>query len=428
MVDLPRSRFPVAYARHPGDERPQNAHGLSEPAARSLEYWAAVRGSQPALFEGTASLTYRDWNEYADMLADGFASRGLGMDDVIAIRCRNRIEWAVIALACAKIEARLLSLDANLPASVLRERLIASRASAIILGDTAPLRINRALEGLSFRLRASIDAPFPGFFNFWDLFPPVAQPRFGRTQPSILAWTAGPEARVVGLPRRRTAPAAVSAPPSPDDGVSLITVPLHRTWGSGQFWTALAAGRAIALMRAFNPTEAIEAIARRQVTHWCAFPETFAELHRLGVDAIRAADVSSLRDVVIGGAPVPMMLRSWLVDAFGPVVSEAYGSTETGVISSLPAASFTVKRGSSGRPIRGAAVEIRDADGRALPAGTVGEVWARTQRTLECEIGGNARRSRRDANGFVATGDAGCIDADGFLYLKGRSDDQRIAG
>ena len=49
------------------------AQGLSEPAARSLEYWAAARGDQPALFEGTASLTYRDWNEYADMLADAFA-------------------------------------------------------------------------------------------------------------------------------------------------------------------------------------------------------------------------------------------------------------------------------------------------------------------------------------------------------------------
>lgn len=362
------------------------------------------------------------------MLADGFVSRGLGLDDVIAVRCRNRMEWAVIALACAKIEARLLTLDADLPANILRERLIASRAAAIIIGDTAPMRINHALEGLSFRLRASMDGVFPGFFNFWDLFPPVAQPRFGRTQPSMLAWTAGPEALAVALPRRRTAPAAVSRPPSPDDGVSLITVPLHRTWGSGQFWTALSAGRAIALMRSFNAADALSLIARRRVTHWCAYPETFAELHRFGADAIGAANTASLRDVVIGGAPVPMMLRAWLVDVFGPIVSEAYGSTETGVISSLPAANFVARRGSSGRPIRGAAVEIRDADGRALPAGAVGEVWARTQRTLECEIGGGARRYRRDADGFVATGDAGLIDTDGFLYLKGRSDDQRAAG
>jgi len=375
------------------------------------------------LFEGTASLSYRDWNEYADMLADGFASRGLGLDDVIAVRCRNRIEWAVIAMACAKIEARLLSLDPDLAVSVMRERLIASRAAAIIIGDTSPLRIQPALEGLSLRLRTSMDSAAPGFFNFWDLFPPVAQPRFGRIQPSILAWTAGHQARAVGLPRHRNAPAAVSKPPMADDGVSLITVPLHRTWGSGQLWAALAAGRSIALMRSFNAAEALDVIARRNVTHWHALPETFADLHRLGDEAIRAADVSSLRDLMIGGAPVPLMLRAWLARTFGAVVSEGYGSTETGMISQLPAASFGARRGSSGRPIRGAMVEVRDGEGRRLPPGAVGEIWARTQRSLECEIGGGARRFRRDADGFVATGDAGRIDSDGFIYLTGRSSD-----
>jgi long-chain acyl-CoA synthetase len=421
VVDQSRSRFPVAYARLPGDERPKHAQGLTEPAARSLEYWAAVRADRPALFEGTASLTYRDWNEYADMLADGFVSRGLGLDDVIAVRCRNRIEWAVIAMACAKIEARLLPLDPDMPPSLMRERLIASRASAFIIGDTSPARISAALDGLDLRLRTSMDGAAPGFFNFWDLFPPVSQPRFGRIQPSILAWTAGEKARAVGLPRRRNAPAAISKPPVPDDGVSLITVPLHRTWGSTQFWSALTAGRSIAVMRCFNAAEALEAIAKRGVTHWGAFPESFAELHRLGLNAIRAADTTTLKELVVGGSPVPLMLKAWLATTFGPIVSEAYGSTETGVIATLPASNFGAKRGSSGRPIRGALVEIRDASGRRLPAGVEGQVWARTPRTLECEIGGFQGR-HRDDDGYVATGDAGRFDTDGFLYLTGRAD------
>ncbi len=355
------------------------------------------------------------------MLADGFASRGLGLDDVIAVRCRNRIEWAVIAMACAKIEARLLSLDPDMPPSLMRERLIASRASAIIIGDTSPARISASLEGLDLRLRTSMEGAAPGFFNFWDLFPPVAQPRFGRIQPSILAWTAGEQARVVGLPRRRNAPAAVSKPPVPDDGVSLITVPLHRTWGSTQFWNAVAAGRAVAVMRSFNSADALETIKKRRVTHWAALPETFADLHRLGLKAIQAADTSSLKDLVVGGAPVPLMLKAWLADTFGPIVSEAYGSTETGVIATLPASNFRAKRGSSGRPIRGALVEIRDANGRRLPAGAEGQVWARTPRTLECEIGG-LQNKLRDQDGYVATGDAGRVDTDGFLYLTGRAD------
>src|SRR5262245_27026291 len=108
----------------------QSVRALKEPVARSLEYWASVRGGAPALFEGDASLTYAEWNDHADLLADAFAGRGLGLDDVIAVQCRNRIEWAVIALACAKLDARLLSLDPDLPASTLRERVIGARASA----------------------------------------------------------------------------------------------------------------------------------------------------------------------------------------------------------------------------------------------------------------------------------------------------------
>jgi acyl-CoA synthetase (AMP-forming)/AMP-acid ligase II len=380
-----------------------------------------VRGNAPALFEGTASLTFGDWNEYADMLADTFVARGLGLDDVIAVRCRNRIEWAVIALACAKIDARVLTLDADMPPRLLRERLIASRAAAVIVGDTAPVRLAAALDGLNLRLRATMDAPFPGFFNFWDLFPPVAQRRFGRAQPSMLAWSSGPGARPVAVPRRRNAAASISRAPMPDHGVSLITTPLHRIWGCVQFWGALSAGRAIVLTRAFNAMEALKLIRQHHVTNWSALPEAFAELHRLGAQAVRHAETHSLTEVVIGGAAAPWILKAWLVEQFGPIVSEAYGSTETGLISVLEAPRFQSKRGSCGRPIRGASVEIRDADGRRLPPGMVGQVWARTQRTLECEGSSGTRHMHRDDAGFVATGDAGRIDEEGFLYITGRA-------
>lgn len=391
--------------------------------ARSLEYWAVARGDRPALFEGTAQLTYRDWNEYADMLADTFASRGLGRDDVVAVRCRNRIEWAVVALACAKIDARLVTLDPDLPPSALRQRLISSRAAAVIVGDTAAGRLTQALNGLPLKLRTSMDGASPGFYNFWDLFPPVAQPRFGRAQPSLLAWTSGDGKRPVAIPRRRAAPASVSKPPIPKDGVSLITVPMHRVWACVQFWAALSAGRAVAFMRTFNAEAALQLIAERRVTHWWALPETFAELHRLGSDRVREAAHGSLRDVVIGGNAVPWKLKGWLVEIFGRAVSEAYGSTETGLIALIPSESFDAKRGSCGKPIRGAAVEVRDAGGQRLPPGAIGEIWARTQRTLECETGGGWSAVRRDADGFVATGDAGRIDEEGFIFLIGRSQD-----
>lgn len=375
------------------------------------------------MFEGEATLTYREWNEYADMLADGFASRGLGIGDVIAVRCRNRIEWAVIALACSKIDARLLTLDPDLRPRAFRERVIASRATAVIIGDIAPWRLAPALAGLDLRLRASMDGAFPSFYNFWDLFPPVARPRFGRAQPSLLAWSAGTKGHAVpvGVPPRRAAPASISRPPSPETGASLITVPLHRVWGPVQFWNALVAGRAIALMRNFNANAALETIRRRSITHWSSLPETFAELQKAGAERVRATDTSSLRELIIGGAAAPWTLKVWLADTFGPIVSEAYGSTAAGLIATMSVDLRSERIDSCGRPIRGVTVEIRDTAGRRLPPGSVGEIWARTRRSLECDLPLSASYARRDEEGFVATGDAGRMDAEGFIYIVGKS-------
>ena len=281
-------------------------------------------------------LTYHAWNEYADMLADALASRGLGSDDVIAVRCANRLEWAVIALACSKIDARLMTLD--------------------------------------------------------------------------------PE-----LPPRRSAPASLSRPPVPETGTSLITVPLHRVWGPVQFWAALVAGRSICLSRTFEPAAVLETIRKRRVTHWSAMPDSFEQLRELGADAVRAANTSSLRELEIGGAPATASLKAWVGDLFAPILSEAYGSTETGRISTMPFSRRAEKPGSCGRPVRGASVEIRDEVGQRLPVGAIGEIWARTQRSLECDLPTASPRARRDADGFVATGDVGRIDEDGFIYITGKA-------
>lgn len=369
-------------------------------------------------------LTYREWNEYADLLADAFTGRGLGLDDVIALQCRNRIEWAVIALACAKIDARLLTLDTDLTPQTLRDRLIAGRATALIVGDVAPTRLASALHGLPLKLKARMDGACPAFFNFWDLFPPVAPPRFGGAQPYLMAWTAQADtaAQPVGVPRRRAAPASLAPPPVPDFGASLITVPLHRVWGPMQFWAALIAGRAIALMRDFEPDHALDVIACRRITHWCAFPDTLAQIQDLGLDAARHRDMRSLRELVVGGAQASPQLKTWLNDSFGEILNEAYGSPETGLIAWMSPQQRVGRFDSCGRPLRGVTVEVRDANGQRLPSGVMGQIWARTPRSLACELPGANHGHRRDADGFVATGDAGLIDSDGYIYLTGRAE------
>ena len=207
----------------------------------------------------------------------------------------------------------------------------------------------------------------------------------------------------------------------PEVGVSLITLPLHRVWAPVQFWTALIAGRAIALMREFSPAAALDVIEKRRVTHWTALPEMFAELQAFGIDIERRYAMRSIRELVMGGAAAPETLRRWLAETFPTILCEAYGSPETGLIAWMAPQQRTSRPDSCGRALRGVSVEVRDLDGRRLPIGAIGQIWARTQRSIECELPGAGNNDRRDADGFVATGDAGRIDEDGYIYLTGRA-------
>lgn len=365
-------------------------------------------------------LSYFDWNDYADLLADALAGRGIGQGDVIALTCRNRMEWAVVAIAASKLDAPLLSLSPDLSVPALRDRLIAGRASAFIAGDCDPAAIAPAISGLPLALRATMDAPHVAFYNFWDLFGPAAPPRFGRAQPSQIAWTQGTrgQPQAVAIPPRRTAPASISRPPMPEHGCSLVTVPPHRIWHATQFWAALSAGRAIALVRHFNPFEVLQVIERRGVTHWSGLPEHFQRLSTLPAHLFGGAARGTLKEVVVGGAACSPPLKAWIMATFGPIVGEAYGSTETGLIALMPADRQGDRPDSCGRPTRGVIIEIRDAQGSRLPPNAIGEIWARTPRSLEADfISSRGLVSRRDEAGFVATGDSGRLDEDGYLYL-----------
>lgn len=354
------------------------------------------------------------------MLADALTQRGLGADDVIAVRCANRIEWAVIAIAAAKIDASLVTLDPDLEPPALRERIILSDASAVIVGDCDPTRVAPALVGLPFRLRATIDVAAPGFFDFFDLFPATAPRRFSRARPALISWTQGETRRAmpIMLPRRIVTPVGI-----PRDvtgaGCSLLTVPLHRVWGPVQFWAALEEGRSVAFMRRFRPRLALHTIEHRGVTHWSALPAALHQIGALPTPIVRNNDLSSMRELVVGGASVDWPLKLRLADLFGPIVSEVYGSTETGLISVMPPQNPHYKPGSCGRPLEDVAVEIRDAEGRRLPPNATGEIWARTPRALACELPGTYLR--KDAKGFIATADLGRLDEDGFLFVTGRT-------
>src|SRR5205085_7503425 len=139
-------------------------------------------------------------------------------------------------------------------------------------------------------------------------------------------------------------------------------------------------------------------------------------------------DLSALRMCVSGGAAMPVEVLRGFEEAFGTMVLEGYGLSETSPIASFNPPDSVRKPGTIGTPIRGVEMRVVDADDRQVPAGEVGEIvikgpnvmkgyWRRPQETAE---------AIRD--GWFHTGDMGRIDSDGYFTIVDRKKDLIIRG
>jgi long-chain acyl-CoA synthetase len=430
VANRSRSRQYFYGEGQPGPQYPNLARPLTAPTARSLEYWAQTRPGEIALVEDGNVLSYRDWNDYADQLADAFADAGLCTGDVLALRARTRLEWLVVACAVAKLDAVLLPIDPRLPPQDVRRILIDAGAAALVCDDAAPDALLPLLIGLPFKLRATIDTPALGFRNLWDMFRAVARPRFARSQPTTITYApkASGAMRAVKVPHRLIALASVSKTPAPDRGVSLISLGAHHTYAIQQIWQALAAGRRMVLLRRYSPLAALKAIEDARVTSWMDLPDAFQQLTEIDAAHIRSFDLSSLQLVNVGGGGAPGPLRDWLTEMFGLIVTQSFGLPETGLITRLPAVTSVSRPGTCGRPMRGVVVEIRNPAGQRLPPNAIGEVWARTPDSIERRlIGARDDEALLDENDFVRTGVSGRMDEDGFLFLDSVAGEMALA-
>ncbi|TKA11878.1 class I adenylate-forming enzyme family protein [Actinacidiphila oryziradicis] len=141
------------------------------------------------------------------------------------------------------------------------------------------------------------------------------------------------------------------------------------------------------------------------------------------LDVLRSTDidVSTLRALTVAGSPLAPHRLAEARDRLGPVVYQAYGQTETGVLTRLAPDDKALD--SVGRPCDGVRIEIRDDDNRPLPVGRTGEIWARTDYAMAgyWQDEDQTRDVLRD--GWVRTQDLGHLDRDGYLHLTGRARD-----
>jgi long-chain acyl-CoA synthetase len=413
---------------------------MSTAQANTVEAWAASNPGGLAFIEGDRRLTWVELNEKANRLANGMAAKGVVAGDIVVLRTQIRIEWPILSEALAKLDCSLLALNWRLTPIETQYVLSNSGARVFVCDDEDPSALLPAFDGLPIKLAVSMERPASGFVDFRELLGAPAEPaRFGNSRPPLILYTSG----TTGLPKGVAKPAiesdsigneyladvAQTRRGEPGD-VNLLTLPLHHGAGPSQLWNAIRLGNATIMLRRFDPERALQLIRQYRITNWVGVPTMYKRLAALPRAVLDAYDVSSIRALSVGAAPVPYDLKKWILEYFGAgVLGEAYGATEVGMISYLPPEMQEKKPGSSGLPHKHVKISIRDSEGKELPRNRAGEIWVRTPLTIHAYLNGQPLGpDTLDASGFFRVGDVGMIDDDGYLFITDRAKDMIISG
>lgn len=222
--------------------------------------------------------------------------------------------------------------------------------------------------------------------------------------------------------------------PDHERPVNLVAAPM--THGAGMMTFPLLALGAEVVVSSPDAASILDAVERHRVTQMFLPPTLVYML--LDEQRRRRADVSSLRYLVYGGAPmaVERLKESMLV--FGPVMTQLYGLSEAPIVcthlsvedhvQAVTDDRYEHRLWSAGRPTIATRVEVMDDEGRLLPPRATGEIVLRGSVVMAGYHGNPEATKEAMRFGWYHTGDVGYQDEDGFVYLVDRKRDMIISG
>jgi fatty-acyl-CoA synthase len=208
--------------------------------------------------------------------------------------------------------------------------------------------------------------------------------------------------------------------------VNLVPTPLFHVGGLSFATLFVHMGATLLLPRAFEPGAVLRLVAAEKVAHFFAVPAMLRAL--LEHPDFAAADLSSLRWILCGGAPVPTALIAAFA-ARGVPVMQTYGATETaGPATAVDRDHASSKAGSAGLPYFHTDLRIVGRGGAEVPAGAIGEIQVRAPHLFAGYWRNPEATAAAFAGDWLKTGDLGRRDAEGYLYIVDRAKDVVISG
>lgn len=422
----------------------------------ALRRYARATPEATAIVEPGRTWSFAALDVLADALAAGLVAFGVRPGDRVALLAAPSATAIALLVAAARVGACVAPLGTRLaapelaaagreivPRLAVHDRERASEA-AMLTAPSVPLdALAERLAGdpLAGVLAGDPVAPGESGGSSIDGAPGAAD--LEPDAPAVAVLTSGtagrPKVALLSHAALAASAAAWSAALPPATGW-LLCLGLAHVAGLGVAWRSIGAGVPLRIVPEFDPGAVLGALREGQVSHVSLVPTQLARLLDMVDNAGRTpADPGTtravagvgarpssapLRAVLLGGAPIPPSLVVRALAAGWPVVP-TYGLTEAASgVTALATSEAASRPGSAGRPLPGVALRI------AVPAPDgSGEIQVRTPAAFSGYLARpEATAAAFTLDGWLRTGDAGTLDAEGFLHVLDRRDDLLVSG
>jgi fatty-acyl-CoA synthase len=398
---------------------------------------AAATPNLPAItFEGR-TLTYRAFAERVDRLAAELASGGVKRGDRIGYLGLNHPDFLVTMFAAARIGGVFVPLNYRLTAPEL-SYILGDAGVHTLVADAEHAAVVDPVRAEAGVRRGIALTPTPGWESLDDLITarePLAEPQHPAPEEvAVIMYTSGTTGRPKGAMLTHgnlfwnNVNALLAFDISQHD-VSLLCAPLFHIGGLNvTTLLTLQKGGHIVLMPTFDPGQALKLIVEHRVTTMFGVPAMFLFMSQ--TPQFAATDLSSIRYILCGGAPVPVPLINRYAER-GVPFAQGYGLTETAPLALvLRTDEVAVKVGAAGHQVLPLSdVRLVNGDNRPVPAGQRGEICVRGPQVMAGYWNNpEATEAVIDAEGWFHTGDIGQADEEGYVWVVDRFKDMVISG